>query len=196
MAQPISAISIMGSSHVGKTTLASLLSDRLGWNIISTDRLARHPGRPWPTAHPAIAEYYANLSSETIYWFLRIHHENMWPGVKQKIEAEVLAGKPFVIEGSAWRPEYIARLDSVEMAAVCLYAEADFLRDRIRSKAQYNEADQFQRLLIDKFIARSLRDNAEMRVTAQKLGVPIVDVADTTSIDDLFKILVERALPA
>ena len=38
---------IGGTSHVGKSTLAQLLALKLGWNYRSTDKLARHPGRPW-----------------------------------------------------------------------------------------------------------------------------------------------------
>ncbi|MEL7245323.1 MAG: 2-phosphoglycerate kinase, partial [Cyanobacteria bacterium J06573_2] len=40
-------ILIGGSSHVGKSTLAQSLANKLNWNYISTDKLARHPGRPW-----------------------------------------------------------------------------------------------------------------------------------------------------
>lgn len=38
---------IGGSSHVGKSTVAQSLASHLGWNYRSTDKLARHPGRPW-----------------------------------------------------------------------------------------------------------------------------------------------------
>lgn len=196
MAQSVSAIFVTGSSHVSKTTLASRLSNRLGWNLISTDKLARHPGRPWPAVHPAVAEYYASLSSETIYWFLRMHHENMWPSIKQKIQAEALARKPFIIEGSALRPEYIATLDFAQMAAVYLYADADFLQDRIHRESRYDEANEYQRLLIDKFIAQSLRDNAEMHTTTQKPGIPVVDVADASAVERVFEALLGRVLPA
>ncbi|PYE88674.1 hypothetical protein [Phyllobacterium leguminum] len=193
MAQPVSAISITGSSHTGKTTLAIRLADRLGWPLISTDKLARHPGRPWRDIPPAVAEFYANLSPETIYWFLRVHHENMWPALKQKIEAEALAGHPFVIEGSALRPEYLATLNSTGMVVVCLYGETDFLRDRMHREAGYEEADAYQRVRIGKFIERSLRDNAEMRAAAQTHGMRIVDASDAAAMETLLHMLIEKA---
>ncbi|WP_420961334.1 hypothetical protein [Brucella sp. IR073] len=190
MKQSGSAIFITGSSHAGKTTLAARLGDRLGWTLISTDKLARHPGRPWPDIPPAIAEYYSSLSLETIYWFLRVHHENMWPLIRQTIEAECPAGKPFIMEGSALRPEYIATLDGI---AVCLWADTDFLRDRIRREAGYVDADAYQRVRIGKFIERSLRDNSEMRAAAEKHGMTIVDVADAGAVERLFDMLVKKA---
>jgi 2-phosphoglycerate kinase len=192
MKRPISAILITGTSHTGKTTLASRLADKLGWNLFSTDKLARHPGRPWPAVPPAVAEYYANLSSESIYWFLRVHHENMWPLIKERIEAETLTGTPFIFEGSALRPEYIAAFP--DAAKVCLYAEADFLRDRIRKEAQYAEAGEHQRQLIDKFIERSLKDNALMREGAEAHEVMLVDAADTEAVNELFNTLIEKAV--
>ena len=42
----IKLILIGGTSHTGKSTLARQLAEELGWNYLSTDQLARHPGRP------------------------------------------------------------------------------------------------------------------------------------------------------
>lgn len=36
-----------GTSHAGKSTLARAVASSLGWRTLSTDQLARHPGRPW-----------------------------------------------------------------------------------------------------------------------------------------------------
>ena len=57
---------IGGTSHVGKSTLSESLAARLGWTRISTDTLARHPGRPWKPAPEKVpdhvAEHYLSLS--------------------------------------------------------------------------------------------------------------------------------------
>lgn len=74
-----SVLLIFGTSHVGKSTLANRLGEALGWQMTSTDSLARHPGRPWPEVKAPVAEYYSSLSDETISWFPRAHHENMRP---------------------------------------------------------------------------------------------------------------------
>jgi adenylate kinase family enzyme len=63
-------ILIGGSSRIGKSTLAESLAMKLGWRHISTDSLARHPGRPWrakPESVPLhIAEHYLSLSTNAL----------------------------------------------------------------------------------------------------------------------------------
>lgn len=55
-------ILIGGALHAGKSTLAKTLALKLGWRYVSTDSLARHPGRPWkpkPNRVPDhVAEHY------------------------------------------------------------------------------------------------------------------------------------------
>ena len=63
---------IGGSSHVGKSTLGESLATKLGWSYHSTDKLARHPGRPWVgTNGKAIPEHvvqhYKTLSVEALF---------------------------------------------------------------------------------------------------------------------------------
>jgi len=185
---------ISGSSNVGKTTFATRLAQQLGCNVISTDSIARHPGRPWPDVRPPVAEYYSRLSHETIYWFLKVHHENMWPSIRQRIDAERRVQMPFVFEGSALRPEYIAPLISGELLGVFLYADNDSLRERMRSEAKYNHSDETRRSIIDKFIDRSLRDNSEMHAAARKHGVRVVDTSDDLAVATLFDEFVQRTL--
>lgn len=194
MVQRLSGVLICGSSHVGKTTLAGRLAEALGWNPISTDSLARHPGRPWSAAPLPVIEYYSRLSPEAIHWFLKVHHENMWPGIRQKIEAEIKARKPFLFEGAALRPEYIAPYISTRCEGILLHADGAFLRDRMRSEAGYEKSDEATRYIIDKFIDRSLRDNSEMYAAARQSGLRLVDASDRPAMAGLFTELVDRAL--
>ncbi|WP_435658453.1 hypothetical protein [Brucella pituitosa] len=194
MERALSGILITGTSHVGKTSFAHSLADKLGWNIISTDDLARHPGRPWPTMRPAIAEYYERLSSETIHWFLKVHHQNIWPVIGRKIEDEIHARRPFIFEGSALRPEYLATLNTAFTACVCLYAKAGFLQERMHGGAGYSKAEAPHRAIIDKFIERSLRENTEMQAAAQTHHIKLVNVADSSAMDALYKDLLRRAI--
>jgi 2-phosphoglycerate kinase len=132
---------IGGSSHVGKSTLANKLAAALRRDLISTDSLGRHPGRPWPSVLPQVAAYYTSLSDDTLHWFLKVHHENMWPQIRQVVEDYRLASKPFVLEGAALRPEYVAQLDTGLVTAIHLYGDADFLRDRMMKRSGYQNAD-------------------------------------------------------
>ena len=62
-------ILIGGSSHAGKSPLGLSLAAKFGWSYRSTDKLARHPGRPWVSANKKaipehVAEHYGTLSVE------------------------------------------------------------------------------------------------------------------------------------
>jgi len=190
--KPPHAILITGTSHVGKTTFGSRLANALGWEQVSTDNLARHPGRPWPAPPPAVLEFYLSLSPETVHWFLKVHHENIWPLIQQKIDELQHGGKSFILEGSALRPENIVKLEPTSMVGVCLYADADFLRDRIYREADYEHADVHIRTAIDQFIERSLRENIELQAAARGHGITLLNVADRLQVDNLYEELLRR----
>lgn len=187
MQQPPLGLLIGGSSHVGKSTLASALASSLGRELISTDNLGRHPGRPWPSVRPQVAEYYASLSDETIHWFLKVHHENMWPRIRQIIESHRQLAKPFVLEGAALRPEYVAQLEHVEVLPVFLYADNDFLRRRMLEEARRGNADKPEAAIIDKFIERSIRENRDKLEAARAANIRCVDVAAPGALDALVR---------
>jgi 2-phosphoglycerate kinase len=178
-----SVLVVFGSSNVGKSTLAARIQELLGWTTQSTDAMARHPGRPWPDVRDQVAEYYSSLSDETIYWFLRVHHENMWPRIQVAIDQTIKADASAVFEGSALRPEYIAQLPYPNLVSVGLFADEQFLRNRIKSESRYMQHDSARKLLIDKFLTRSLRDNEEVVEAANQLGLPLIDAAKPEQLD-------------
>lgn len=182
MPPSLSTILIAGTSHVGKSTLAGLLSEKLGREAISTDSLARHPGRPWPSIPAPVAEYYAQLSADTIHWFLKVHHQNIWPLIRSLIDN---SSNPAIFEGAALRPELISPLLGNTVAGVFLHAGNDFLLQRMRSHARYDDATASQRRIMDAFIERSLRENTEMLASAQQHRVPVVDVTKPQALETL-----------
>ena len=71
MSGGIKVLLIGGTSHVGKSTIAKRLAAQLGWNHLSTDQLARHPGRPWrndelPVPSDVIAHYSRLTTTELV----------------------------------------------------------------------------------------------------------------------------------
>ncbi|OOO26952.1 hypothetical protein BS627_08105 [Agrobacterium salinitolerans] len=189
----LSTILIAGTSHVGKSTLAGLLSDRLRCEATSTDSLARHPGRPWPRVPVPVEEYYSQLSAETIHWFLKIHHQNIWPSIRTMIDSRSGTGTPAIFEGAALRPELISPLLGEEVAGVFLHAGNDFLLERMRSHARYQDAAAEKRRIIDAFIERSLRENTDMLASAQEHRVPVVNVTQPRAFETLLTDLAARA---
>jgi 2-phosphoglycerate kinase len=174
---------VFGTSHVGKSTLAQRLGERLGWPVNSTDKKGRHPGRPWPEVKEPVAEHYARLSDETIHWFVRVHQENIWPYIRHLICEAISQGGKSIFEGSALRPEFIATLNQGELVPIGFHASEAFLRDRMLTQSDYHRRDAVQRVLIDKFIERSLRQNADFIETAGRLGLPMLDAQDQEAID-------------
>ncbi|MGV2169336.1 hypothetical protein ACQZ40_23520 [Agrobacterium sp. 16-172Ci] len=193
MRPTLSTMLIGGTSHVGKSTLAGLLSERLRCEAISTDSLARHPGRPWPGIPAPVEEYYTRLSAETIHWFLKIHHQNIWPLIRTMIDSRSGTGTPTIFEGAALRPEFISPLLGGEVAGVFLHAGNDFLLERMRSHARYEDAAAEKRRIIDAFIERSLRENTDMLASAQEHRVPVVDVTQPQAFETLLTDLAARA---
>ncbi|MEH6678389.1 hypothetical protein [Phenylobacterium sp.] len=169
---------------MGKSTLANRVGDAWRARVTSTDKLGRHPGRPWPKLSPPVEEYYSRLTDETIYWFLQVHHQNIWPVVERRIALERETPGRFVLEGSALRPELIATLDVSDLLVVGLFADPDFLRNRMEIESQYAEQDEHRKALISRFIARSLRDNDEIIRDAERLKLPLLDVANSASLQD------------
>jgi 2-phosphoglycerate kinase len=186
MQQPL-GILIAGTSHVGKSTFAKAIARSLDRELISTDELARHPGRPWPSAQPQVAEYYSKLSDDTIHWFLKAHHENLWPRIEQIIEVRRQLSKPFILEGSALRPEYMARIEPGLVYSVILYGDNEFLRIRLIEESRLGHADQASAAAIKKFIERSIRENSELVEAARRLNIRCVDIAVPGAFDTLMQ---------
>jgi 2-phosphoglycerate kinase len=190
MRQPPLGIVIGGSSHVGKTILAKGLAHALERELVSTDNLGRHPGRPWPSVRAQVAEYYSSLSDDTVHWFLQVHHENMWPRIQSIVSDFQNRSTPFVLEGAALRPEYVAQLDQQIIKPVFLYADDDFLRSRMMDESAHKDAVGLMVPIIDKFIERSIRENRDMLAAAQSAGIQCIDVALPGSLETLHAELV------
>ena len=182
-------ILIGGSSHVGKSTLADSLAARLGWTQISTDKLARHPGRPWqPEPVPDhVAEHYLSLSvRELIEDVLHHYKVNVWPQVEAIVTETATdpSKERIIVEGSALWPEFVATLDVANLAAIWLTASDAVFEQRIRAASQYQTKSQRARRMVDKFLERSLLYNAQMMDAIRLHGLVSVDVS-AASVDEL-----------
>ena len=189
---------IGGSSHSGKSSLAESLAVALGWTHISTDSLARHPGRPWKPAPEKVpdhvAEHYLTLSvEELIEDVLRHYWVNVWPKVEEIVasHSDETSAAGIVLEGSALWPEFVSDLDFDKVAALWLTADEEVIRQRIYAGSLYRSKPTRERIMIDKFVKRTLIYNARMVTAANRQGFTLVDVlrSDVTE-------LTERCLSA
>ncbi len=176
-------ILIGGSSHSGKSALSESIAANLGWNRISTDTLARHPGRPWrpePGQVPDhVAEHYLSLSvDELIKDVLHHYRVNVWPKVEAIVASHIHdpSRGGLIIEGSALWPELVATLDFDNIAALWLTASEAVFQQRIRDASLYHSKSPRERRMIDKFLGRTLVYNAQMIEVANRHGFIFVDV--------------------
>ena len=182
---------IGGTSHSGKSTTARAVAARLGGEAVSTDSLARHPGRPWPTPTwvmpDHVAEHYRTLTTDALIASVLVHYARMWPMVRDKIETRVADehALPLVLEGSALWPELVAELDLPGVRAVWLTADDDLLDVRIRVESRHGEAEPAGRQLIESFAARTRLYKAAMLAHVRRLGLPLVEVTAAMSPDDV-----------
>lgn len=181
---------IGGTSNAGKSTVAGVLADRLGFDYVSTDKLGRHPGRPWTTAEREVpghvVEHYRSLSSSELVDALLAHYERMWPRIEDLVRSAAAARSTgLVLEGSGIWPTNVTQLTSPYTSAVWLSASDQVLAARIHASCGYDELPAERRYLVDKFLARSLGYQARMLNLVTRLGLDHLDVSTPRSPEQL-----------
>jgi 2-phosphoglycerate kinase len=163
MPPELKVILIGGTSHAGKSTTARLLADSLGWDYQTTDKLGRHPGRPWNTVDftvpQHVADHYRELPVEDLIADVLRHYElNIVPRVKDLVNARTSdsSSRGLIIEGSALYPDFVASLISSQVAGVWLTAPDELLAERMRNESGFVERSPAEQLLINKFLERTL----------------------------------------
>ncbi|MFI9191983.1 AAA family ATPase [Streptomyces californicus] len=186
----VRVVLIGGTSNTGKSTVAGRLAERLGFEHRSTDGLARHPGRPWRTPEhevpPHVAEHYATSTPDELLASVLAHYERLWPRIEELITDRARPGAAgLVLEGSALLPERVARLTVPRTAAVWLTADDAVLRDRVRTAGRYARASEKERLLMDRFLARTHRFQTRTVEAAESLGLARLDVGGGRTVEEL-----------
>ncbi len=189
-------ILIGGSSHVGKSTIAASLAAKLGWTRISTDSLARHPGRPWRSAPDKVpddvAEHYLCLSVEELIADVLCHYRvNVWPKVESIIatHSNDTSTTGIVLEGSALWPEFATSLDSNKIGAVWLTASDELFRQRIHANSQYTSKSIREKTMIDKFLERTIAYDAQMIEAVNRHGFTLVRIQQSNAMEVPARIL-------
>ena len=189
-------ILIGGSSHAGKSTLGRALAAKLGWSYRSTDKLARHPGRPWVGADEKpipehIAEYYRDLSIDALFLDVLSHYEkNVLPIVEVIVHSHAsdLSKECLILEGSALWPGFMVNLVGENgVKAIWLTARDQILRNRIKRESNFCNVCKDERHLIQKFLDRTLLYNKHMREEVERLGFICIDVESVSTADELLK---------
>ena len=202
---------IGGSSHSGKSTLASSLAPTLGWECMSTDGLARtdtstadggsrwsdsrgfwnHPGRPWRVGdsviRPHVVEHYQTLSANELIDDVLLHYRSMWPDIEELIRRHATDPQTeyLILEGSAlWPESAMAGLEIEGVTGLWLTASDDLFQDRIYASSEYDTLKGDERTLVEKFLQRTIAYNERMLQAVTRRGLARVEV-DATEPDAL-----------
>ena len=158
----------------------------MGWDRVSTDSLARHPGRPWRPAPEKVsdhvAEHYLSLTvDELITDVLRHYRDNVWPQVEGIVASHLTdpSGPGVVVEGSALWPGFATSLEFDRTAALWLAASEEVFTRRIYSSSRYHSKSPRERMMVDKFLLRTLAYNSRMAEAARRHGFMLVDVGES-----------------
>ena len=185
-------ILIGGTSHVGKSTVSRALAERFGWVCRPTDKMARHPGRPWQTAPaqvPAhVADHYRSLPvDELVADVLRHYTDNVWPQVARLVALHTtdLATSLLIVEGSAVLPELAVTVMHHGVAAIWLTADDEHLQHRIHRESRHALKTSREKELIDKFVARTCMFNQRTIEVVKRLGLANADVRAASNSDEL-----------
>lgn len=182
---------IGGTSHVGKSTLAQALAAKLGGEHVSTDSLARHPGRPWATSSGPfpghLRTHYLSLSVDELTTEQLRHYERLWPRILATAAARAAdtGARQLVLEGSGVLPQRAAALKST--AAVWLTASADVLRDRIYSASRFDELAPEEKAIVEKFLGRTKRYDQIILSAVTSLGLTSIDTSTAPSTAELME---------
>ncbi|WP_313058774.1 hypothetical protein [Agrobacterium cavarae] len=184
---------IGGSSHAGKSTLGEAVANHFGCRCISTDSLAKHPGRPWrdPPEQPPphVVEHYRDLALDQMLQSVLAHYRSMWgPLVLPLIES----GERLVLEGSALLPELVSQLDMQNVRAIWLVAAEGVLERRITAESDYGSRDPDARFLIDKFAQRAVAFNRFVGEEASRLSLQKIEVGRETSVNEMLQLCLEE----
>lgn len=179
---------IGGSSNAGKSTFGKYLAAKLGWNYRSTDKLARHPGRPWKQVNKKmipehVVEHYKNLSPEELFLDVISHYEK---NVLPQVENIVRSQKSLILEGSALYPDLVKDLVKEDgVKAIWLNASDRLFQNRIYNQSNFDNLGEDEKFLIQKFLDRTIFYNQRMMELVEQLGFISVDVESVSTVEEL-----------
>ena len=191
-------ILIGGSSHSGKSTVAKIMANKIGWSFLSTDSLARHPGRPWRTNRKEIpkhvVEHYSTLSVDELFEDVLCHYRRVWLNVKAIISLYVNdpSYDGLIIEGSAIWPEFVADHNAPNTRSIWLTAENEQFQERIYRESNFEQVSDSEKYLIEKFLKRTQLFNEKMMAVINQRNLMSIEVDDAFSPDDVSGICLQK----
>lgn len=189
-----------GTSHSGKSTVAVEWGKLTGYEVISADKLARHPGRPWAMPGKSVPEHvvahYGSLEPEALLTDVLAHYKgNVWPLVLDLVGSTLGHNNAngVILEGCALWPGLVTDvLPDVRIAAFWLTVPTAVLDARIDVTSRYHEVPSEARHLIDRFRARSHLYDQRMREAVRQHGLSLMKPDASASPEIIARQLAEQ----
>ena len=171
------------------------MAETLGWNHLSTDQLARHPGRPWTNGQTALSDdvigHYSSLSTvELVNAVLEHYRHNVWPIVDAIVRSHMnnRYDPCLVFEGSAILPKQAVASQFEDASCIWLTATNNLITKRILESSHYDQRTDDEKLLIEAFLKRSLTFNEMTMEWVHQFGQRSLDVSSPDTFDKLIAI--------
>jgi len=132
-------------------------------------------------------KHYLTLSVNELIDDVLLHFRSMWPDIEELIRSHATNphAERLIIEGSAlWPESAVAALDVEGVTALWLTASDDLFQKRIYASSEYDALKGDERMLVDKFLARTILYNERMLQAVSRLELAHVEV-DATKPDAL-----------
>ncbi len=190
MANTQRAILIGGTSHAGKSSTAAELAQILDGTHVSTDSLARHPGRPWSTPERTIPthvpKYYREHTVDELIKDVLKHYRSVWPQVEELVIEHSKQAEPrLILEGSALLPELVAEAANLGADTCWLTASPELIEDRILKSSNFERARVQEKEPISRFVARAQAFNDHVISMVDRHGLRRFEVCDNLSISEI-----------
>lgn len=121
MAEPPTAIVIMGAAGAGKTTVGAALADVLGWTFVDADAYHSRANVPKMRSGEGLTD----------------EDRDAWlDAVRRRLRQAAFEGRSLVVACSALKQRYrdVLRGNGLEVRYVSLRADADLLDERLRTR--------------------------------------------------------------
>ena len=187
-----------GSSNVGKSTIGNALATNLGWRCVSTDSLAKYPGRPWPRRKQKVpdqvSDNYLDSRADELVESLILHHRRMSPLVAEFIWSflKTTDDQRIVLEGSALWPFIAAGHRLKEIGAVWLTASPETLRSRIEEGSRYQNADEQSRAMMSRFLEKTILLDEKTTQLVTEHDCKVLDTDKFASAEDIVSEIVNQ----
>ena len=198
MINDIKVILIGGSPMVGKTTLANQLCSRYGYSCLSTDDIGEILQTVTdinPMKGLDYRQYYIDKSEEELIEDIQEYHIKIWPAVKRLVEIHSSWGTPIVIEGYALYPQLVNSIKTKGVRSIWLIGDEELFQERIAANKLFHEGASVPKLMIKKYLQRSIWHNLRLLQEATECGEVFFNVNELLSqqsfLDEVTNVLTE-----